>query len=137
MLRLMRKLAVPLLFVLTMLLLAGCQQVADVRAEFCQNLRNVGPQVTEFKSARFDQPVDQFRTKVDALQQKRRNLDRLARLTSIPAIVNLDAAVDNIAQVVGQVTGDTLGLAASQISAVADKLQQAYAELNDAVCAAK
>jgi hypothetical protein len=42
-----------------------------------------------------------------------------------------------VAQVVGEVTGSTLGPIAEKISAAGDRLQQSYTELNDAVCAAK
>ena len=81
--------------VLLVLALTGCQPVSDARAEFCQTLRDVGTSAAELKSAKIDQPVDQVKAAADSLQQKRTNLDRLARLTSIPSIVKLDAAVDS------------------------------------------
>jgi len=123
--------------VLLGLALTGCQPVSDARAEFCQTLRDVGTAATELKSAKIDQPVDQIKTTVDSLQQKRRNLDRLARLTSIPSIVKLDAAVDNAVQAVNEVVGGTLGPAVTKINAAGDQLQQTYTEVNDAACVAK
>ena len=119
------------------LALPGCQPVSDARAEFCQTLRDVGTAATELKSAKIDQPVDQIKATANNLQQKRQNLDRLARLTSIPSIVKLDSAVDNAVQAVNEVAGGTLGPAVTKINAAGDQLQQTYTELNDAVCAAK
>ena len=123
--------------VLLLLALVGCQPVADARVEFCQTLRDVGTSATELKSAKIDQPVDQIRTTANNLQQRRQNLDRLARLTSIPSIVKLDAAVDSAVQAVNEVAGGTLGPAVTKINAAGDQLQQTYTEVNDAVCAAK
>jgi len=119
------------------LVLSGCQQVSDTRAEICQTLRDVGTAATELKSAKIDQPVDQIKTTASNLQQKRQNLDRLARLTSIPSLVKLDAAVDSAVQAVSEVAGSTIGPAVTKINAAGDQLQQTYTELNDAVCAAK
>ena len=119
------------------LVLSGCQQVSDTRAEICQTLRDVGTAATELKSAKIDQPVDQIKTTADNLQQKRQNLDRLARLTSIPSLVKLDAAVDSAVQAVSEVAGSTIGPAVTKINAAGDQLQQTYTELNDAVCVAK
>jgi chromosome condensin MukBEF complex kleisin-like MukF subunit len=77
------------------------------------------------------------RSKVADLQQKQKNLQRLARLTNNPTLDKINSAIDNVAQVVGEVTGSTLGPIAEKISAAGDKLQQSYTELNDAVCVAK
>ena len=123
--------------VLVMLALTGCQPVSDARAEFCQTLRDVGTAATELKSAKIDQPVDQIKATADSLQQKRRNLDRLARLTSIPSVVKLDSAVDSAVQAVNEIVGSTIGPAVTKINAAGDQLQETYTELNDAVCAAK
>jgi len=123
--------------VLVVLALTGCQPVSDARAEFCQTLRDVGTSAVELKSAKIDQPVDQVKAAADSLQQKRKNLDRLARLTSIPSIVKLDSAVDSAVQAVNEVAGSTLGPAVTKINAAGDQLQQTYTEVNDAVCAAK
>ncbi len=123
--------------VLAVLALTGCQPVADARAEFCQTLRDVGSAATDLKSAKIDQPVDQIKTTASNLQQKRQNLDRLARLTSIPSLVKLDAAVDNAVQAVNEAAGGTVGSAVTKINAAGDQLQQTYTELNNAVCAAK
>ena len=123
--------------VLVMLAQAGCQPVSDARAEFCQTLRDVGTAATELKSAKIDQPVDQIKATADNLQQKRRNLDRLARLTSIPSVVKLDSAVDSAVQAVNEIVGSTIGPAVTKINAAGDQLQETYTELNDAVCAAK
>ncbi len=123
--------------VLAVLALSGCQQVSDTRAEFCQTLRDVGTAATELKSAKIDQPVDQVKTTANNLQQKRQNLDRLARLTSIPSLVKLDSAVDNAVQAVNEAVGGTVSSAVTKINAAGDQLQQTYTELNDAVCAAR
>jgi hypothetical protein len=123
--------------VLVVLALTGCQPVSDARAEFCQSLRDVGTAATELKSAKIDQPVDQIKATASNLQQKRQNLDRLARLTSIPSLVKLDSAVDNAVQTVNEVVGSTIGPAVTKINAAGDQLQQTYTELNNAVCAAK
>jgi hypothetical protein len=53
--------------------LAGCQKVSDTLLEFCNSLREVGALSVEFKEAKVDQPVDEFRTKVESLQQRRQN----------------------------------------------------------------
>jgi len=135
--RLTRSTIVLVGLVLLGLALTGCQPVADARAEFCQSLRDVGTAATELKSAKIDQPVDQIKATASNLQQKRQNLDRLARLTSIPSIVKLDAAVDSAVQAVNEVVGSTIGPAVTKINAAGDQLQQTYTEVNDAVCAAK
>ena len=135
--RLTRSYVVLVGLVLLALALTGCQPVSDARAEFCQTLRDVGTAATELKSAKIDQPVDQIKTTANNLQQRRQNLDRLARLTSIPSIVKLDSAVDSAVQAVNEVTGSTLGPAVTKITAAGDQLQQTYTEVNNAVCAAK
>ena len=135
--RLTRSYIVLVGLVLAVLALTGCQPVSDARAEFCQTLRDVGTAATELKSAKIDQPVDQVKATASNLQQKRQNLDRLARLTSIPSIVKLDSAVDTAVQAVNEVAGSIIGPAVTKINAAGDQLQQTYTELNDAVCAAK
>ena len=135
--RLTRSYVVLVGLVLVVLALTGCQPVSDARAEFCQTLRDVGTAAVELKSAKIDQPVDQVKATADSLQQKRTNLDRLARLTSIPSIVKLDAAVDSAVQAVNEVVGSTIGPAVTKINAAGDQLQKTYTDLNDAVCAAK
>ena len=132
-----KKITVVLSVVMMLMALAGCQQVSDARAEFCQTLRDVGTQAAEFKAAKIDQPADQVRSKVADLQQKQKNLQRLAKLTNNPALDKLNSAIDNVSQAVGEVTSNTLGPIAEKVSAAGDKLQQAYTELNDAVCVAK
>jgi hypothetical protein len=108
--------------VLLGLALTGCQPASDARAEFCQTLRDVGTAATELKSAKIDQPVDQIKATADGLQQKRKNLDRLARLTSIPSIVKLDSAVDSAVQAVNEVVGSTIGPAVTKINAAGDQV---------------
>ncbi len=137
MLRFTRSYVILVSLVLFVLALAACQPVSDARAQFCQSLRDVGTAAVELKSAKIDQPVDQVKATANNLQQKRQNLDRLARLTSIPSIVKLDSAVDSAVQAVNEVAGGTLGPAVTKINAAGDQLQQTYTELNDAVCAAK
>lgn len=135
--RVARSQLVSLVLCLGILSLAACQRVGDARAEFCQSLRAVGAQAVELKSVKVDQPVDQLRTKVENLQQMKATLNRLARLTPIPAIDKLNSAIDGVAQGMAQVSGNTLGPAAESISAAGDQLLQVYNEVNDAVCAAK
>ena len=132
-----KKIAMLLSVAAMLVVLAGCQQVSDARAEFCSNLQGVGTQAAELKAAKIDQPADQVRSQVASLQEKQRNLQRLARLTNNPTLDKINSAIDNVAQVVGEVTGSTLGPIAEKISAAGDRLQQSYTELNDAVCAAK
>ena len=132
-----KKIGLLLSVIMMLVVLAGCQQVSDARTEFCDTLRGVGTQAAEFKAAKIDQPADQVRSKVADLQQKQKNLQRLAKLTSIPALDKINSAIDNVSQVVSQVVGTTLGPIAEKVSAAGDQLQQSYTELNDAVCAAK
>ena len=135
--RLTRSYVVLVSLVWFVLALTGCQPVSDARAEFCQTLRDVGTAAVELKGAKIDQPVDQLKTTANNLQQRRQNLDRLARLTSIPSIVKLDSAVDSAVQAVNEAAGGTLGSAVTKINAAGDQLQQTYTEVNNAVCAAK
>jgi hypothetical protein len=65
-----KKIGLLLYVGMVLMVLAGCQQVSDARAEFCQNLRDVGTQAAEFKAAKIDQPTDQVRSKVADLQQR-------------------------------------------------------------------
>lgn len=132
-----KKITMILSVVVMLGVLAGCQQVSDARAEFCDNLRGVGTQAAEFKAAKIDQPIEEVRSQVTSLQAKQRNLQRLARLTNNPNLDKINSAIDNVAQVVGEVTGSTLGPIAEKISAAGDRLEQTYTELNNAVCVAK
>ncbi len=126
-----------LLLTLLFLLLIGCQQVSDARTEFCDNLREVGRLATDFKNAKVDDPVADFRTKVETLQNRKQTLDRLAKLTNVPALDKLSTATDSVAQAVGNVSGNTLGPAAEKINAAGTELETIYLSLNDAVCVAK
>lgn len=126
-----------LFIVILLIFLIGCQRVSDARAEFCDNLREVGTLATDFKSAKVDDPVADFRTKVETLQNRKQTLDRLAKLTNVPALDKLSTATDNIAQAVGNVSGNTLGPAAEKINAAGTELETIYLNLNDAVCVAK
>ena len=137
MLRLTRIYVTPVILVLMALALAGCQQVADVRAEFCQTLHGVGTSAVELKNAKVDQPVDQIKATVDDLQQKKKNLERLAKLTPVPALDKLVAAIDSATQAASEAVGNTLGPVVQKVNAAGDQVQQTYTELNDAVCAAK
>jgi hypothetical protein len=40
--------------------LAGCQQVSDARAEFCTNLRDIGTKAVELKAAKIDEPISKY-----------------------------------------------------------------------------
>jgi C4-dicarboxylate-specific signal transduction histidine kinase len=122
---------------LLVLALAGCQQVSDARSEFCTELRDIGAKAVELKAAKVDEPIAKYQNTIDSLAAKRKNVDRLARLTSIEAIAKLDAALDKVAQVYATVQGNVLGPVADKLTAAAGELQQAYSEINDAVCAAK
>jgi hypothetical protein len=122
---------------LVVLALAGCQQVSDARSEFCTELRDIGARAVELKTAKIDDPITKFQSTIDSLAAKRKNVDRLARLTSIEAIVKLDAALDKVAQAYATVQGTVLGPAADKLVAAATELQQVYNDINTAVCAAK
>lgn len=126
-----------IIFVVLLLLLAGCQQVSDARTEFCDTVHDVGTLATDFKSAKVDQPVDEFKAKVDTLRAKKKTLDRLAKLAPGPVLEKLTTAIDEVAQAVGTVSGNTLGPAADKINAAGAKLESIYLELDDAVCAGK
>lgn len=119
------------------MVLAGCQKVSDTRLEFCNSLREVGTLSVEFKEAKVDQPVDEFRTKVESLQQRRQNLERLARITSFEGLDRLVAAIDAVALAVTEVSGNTLGPAVERINAAGAALETVYLDLNNAFCSAK
>lgn len=122
---------------LLVLALAGCQQVSDARTEFCNELRDIGAKAVELKAAKIDEPIAKYQSTIDSLAAKRKNVDRLARLTSIEAVGKLDAALDKVAQAYATVQGNTLGPAAEKLTAAAGELQQIYNDINTAVCAAK
>ncbi len=67
------KLYIPLLIILFVLMLTGCQRVGDARTEFCESLDDVGALATDFKSARVEEPVDEFRAKVETFRIRRRH----------------------------------------------------------------
>jgi C4-dicarboxylate-specific signal transduction histidine kinase len=117
--------------------LAGCQQVSDARAEFCSNLRDVGAKAVELKAAKVDEPISKYQSTIDDLAAKRKNIQRLAKLTSIEAVDKLDAALDKVAQAYAGLQGNVLGPAANKVTAAAGELEQTYNNINDAVCAAK
>jgi hypothetical protein len=117
--------------------LAGCQQVSDARAEFCTELRAVGTRAAELKSAKIDEPLTKYQATIDDLAAKRRNIQRLARLTSIEAVDKLDAALDKVAAAYAEFKGGVISPTADKLTAAADELQQVYANINTAVCAAK
>ena len=133
----MKRLFTMIILLLLAVLLISCQQVSDARGDFCEALEGVGAQAVKFKTAKVDDPVDTFRTEIESLQQKKKTLDRLAKLTDVPALNKLSTAVDTLAQSVNQVSGNTLGPAAETINAAGTQLETAYLELDNAVCAAK
>jgi hypothetical protein len=118
-------------------LLTGCQRVSDARTEFCQTLRPVGALAVDLKSIDADTPADQVRAKAATLEKAKPTLQRLARLTPIPAIDELSSSIDQVVQSAAQATGTTLGPAAVQVAAAGAQLEQVYTQVNDAVCAAK
>ena len=122
---------------LLVLALAGCQQVSDARSEFCTELRDIGARAVELKAAKIDDPITKYQSTIDSLATKRQNVNRLARLTSIEAISQLDAALDKVAQAYATVQGNVLGPAADKLVSAATELQQVYDDMNTAVCAAK
>jgi C4-dicarboxylate-specific signal transduction histidine kinase len=122
---------------LLVLALAGCQQVSDARSEFCTELRDIGARAVELKAAKIEDPITKYQSTIDSLAAKRKNVDRLARLTSIEAIAKLDAALDKVAQAYATVQGNVLGPAADKLTSAATELQQVYNDINTAVCAAK
>jgi len=117
--------------------LAGCQQVADARAEFCSDLRDVGAKAVELKAAKVDEPISKYQGAIDNLAAKKKNIDRLSKLTKVEAIDQLDAALDKVAQVFASVQGNVLGPVAGKLTAAAGELEQTYNDINNAVCAAK
>lgn len=125
------------LLALIAILLAGCEKVSDARTEFCDSLGEVGELATDFKNAKIDDPVDEFKSKVERLQDRKKNLDRLAKLTDVPVLDKFAAAVDNVAEAVNTITGNTLGPAVDKIHTAGANLESAYQDLDDAVCAAK
>jgi C4-dicarboxylate-specific signal transduction histidine kinase len=132
-----RKRSLLLLVVLLALALAGCQQVADARSEFCTELRDIGARAVELQAAKIDEPISKYQNTIDNLAAKRRNVARLARLTSIPAVEKLDAALDKVAQAYASVQGNVLGPAADKMTSAAAEVQQVYNDINTAVCAGK
>jgi hypothetical protein len=119
------------------ILLTSCEKVSDARTEFCDTLDAVGELAVDFKTAKVDQPVDEFKEKVDRLQDRKRNLDRLAKLTDVPVLDKFAAAVDKVAEAVNSITGNTVGPAVDKVQAAGTELEAAYKDLDDAVCAAK
>ena len=117
--------------------LAGCQQVSDARAEFCSELRDVGARAAGLKAAKIEEPVSKYQAAIDELAAKRRNIQRLARLTSIEAVDKLDAALDKVAQAYAEFKGGVIGPTADKLTAAVTELQQVYTDINTAVCAAK
>ncbi len=130
---------IKFLFVISIFLmvLVGCQKVSDTRTEFCDSLRGVGADAVAFKEAKVTEPVSEVRTTMESLQQKRRNLERLARITQIEGLDKLVTAIDAVAEAVAEVSGNTLGPAVEKVNTAGANLESAYLELNDAVCAAK
>jgi len=117
--------------------LAGCQQVSDARAEFCTNLRDIGAKAVELKAAKIDEPISKYQATVDDLAAKRRNIQRLARLTSIEAVDKLDAALDKVAQAYAEFKGGVISPTVDKLTTAAGELEQTYNDINNAVCAAK
>ena len=126
-----------LLIVFIVLLLTGCERVSDARAEFCDTLQDVGSLAADFKSAKVDDPVDELASKVDKLQDKKKNLDRLAEVSPGPALDKVSSAIDNVAQAVASVSGNTIGPVVDKIQAAGGELESAYQELDEAVCGEK
>jgi len=108
------------------LLLIGCQRISDARTEFCDSLHEVGSLATEFKSAIVDDPADELRSKVDTLQDIKKTLDRLAKLTPVPALDKFTMAIDNVAQAVETVSGNTIGPAVDKVQAAGAEMESAY-----------
>jgi hypothetical protein len=126
-----------LLMVFVVLLLTGCERLGDARTEFCEALGGVGTQAAEFKSAKVDDPVDEFKGKVETLRDRKERLDKVAEVAPGERIENLSAAIENVAQAVESAAGDTLGPAVDRIQTAGAELESAYLALDDAVCAAK
>jgi hypothetical protein len=132
-----RGLLIALLLITILFSLGGCRRVADARGDFCDALRPVGALAVDLKRINADTPSDQLRTRVESLEKAKATLERLAKLTPIPAIDRLSASIDQVVQAAGQATGDTLGPAAEQVGAAGLQLEEVYTQVNDAVCAAK
>ena len=131
------KLYTLFLTVFVVLLLTGCERVGDARTEFCETLSGVGTQAAEFKSAKVDDPVDEFKGKVETLRERKERLDRVAQVAPGDRLENLSAAIEKVAEAVESVAGDTLGPAVDKIQTAGAELESAYLALDDAVCAAK
>jgi hypothetical protein len=132
-----RGLLVSLTLITLLFSLGGCRRVADARSDFCDALRPVGALAVELKSINADTPADQVRAKAATLEKAKPTLERLARLTPIPAIDELSSSIDQVVQSASQATGKTLGPAAVQVAAAGAQLEQVYTQVNDAMCAAK
>jgi len=126
-----------LLVVFIFLLLTGCERADEARTEFCETLSGVGTQAAEFKSAKVDDPVDEFKGKVETLRDRKERLDKLAEVAPGDRLKNLSAVIEEVAQAVESVTGNTLGPAVDKIQTAGAELESAYLALDDAVCAAK
>ena len=126
-----------LLLFIVVLLLSGCERLGDARTEFCGTLGEVGTQAAEFKSAKVDDPVDEFKGKVENLRDRKERLDRVASVARGDRLENLSAAIENVAQAVETAAGDTLGPAVDRVQAAGAELETAYLALDDAVCAEK
>lgn len=126
-----------LLIVLLVLTLVGCQRISDARTEFCDALGDIGALATDFKNVEIDEPVDEFKSKVDTLRAKMETLDRLAELIPGPVLDKLMASVDEVVQTADSASGKTLGPAAEKINATGAALESIYLELDDAICAGK
>jgi len=126
-----------LLIVLLVLMLVGCQRISDARTDFCDTLGDVGALATDFKSVKVDEPVDEFKAKVDTARAKLEALDQLAELAPGPVLDKLVATVDEVAQTADTASGKTLGPAAEKINAAGATLESVYLELDDAICAGK
>ena len=125
------------LIVLIVLVLTGCQRVDEARTQFCGTVEEIGTLATEFKSAKVDDPVDEFQGKVETLQERKQRLDRLANIAPGPVLERLSTATDNVAAAVNTVSGSTLGPAVDKIQAAGAELQAAYQGLDEAVCGEK
>lgn len=126
-----------LLLMLLVLTLAGCQRISDARTEFCDALGDVGAMATDFKNVKVDDPVDEFKAKVDTLRAKMETLDQLAELAPGPVLDKLMASVDEVTEAADAASGQTLGPAAEKINAAGAALESIYLKLDDAICAAK
>ncbi|MFN2188907.1 MAG: hypothetical protein ACK2T3_09080 [Candidatus Promineifilaceae bacterium] len=133
----MKRYHLVLILFAAVFVLAGCEKVSDARSDFCDALDEVGETATEFKNAKVDEPVEKFQSKVDNLRDRKERLDKLAKLTDVPALDRLANAIDNVAEAVSNVSGNTLGPAVDKVQAAGAELKAAHQELDDAVCAEK